>query len=78
MNRNLTDEEIRLAPDSVLDARIGLLSATIPADQRELSKDLTERRRRQRAEKRRLAREALAPLEAAVRDAVAPECCSNA
>jgi hypothetical protein len=68
MNRNLTDEEIRLAPDSVLDARIGLLTATIPADQRELSKDLRERRRRQRAEKRRLAREALAPLVAELQE----------
>lgn len=68
MNRNLTDEEIRLAPDSVLDARIGLLTVTIPADQRELSKDLRERRRRQRAEKRRLAREALAPLVAELQE----------
>lgn len=70
MNRNLTDEEIRLIPDNALDARIRLLSATIPADQRELSKDLRERRRRQRAVKRRLAREAEALLLAELRGVV--------
>ncbi|SDX52162.1 hypothetical protein [Lysobacter enzymogenes] len=64
MTRNLTDEEIRLIPDNVQEARIRLLKATIPADQRELSRHLRERRRRERAHKRRLAREAIALLAA--------------